>query len=265
MSDTMDTTAADQVVQTSSGVELVIPAGFQNYPEIVAAVSTRNGGVSRGSFGMNISLRVGDDPDSVAINRNRILASVGMSEEQVAHPGQIHGDRVEIVRTGGRYPDCDALITPEANLFLAVTIADCVPILLYDPDVKVIAAVHSGWRGSAAGILAKTVTMMVDQFQVSPGRLQAYIGPSAGGCCYEVGEEVAVQFTEAYLRRSDDLRVKLDLKKFNHDILRQSGVPERQIALSTHCTICGKERFHSYRREKEQSGRMMAVIGRKPV
>lgn len=253
----------DRLLQTSSGVELVIPTIYAGFPEIVAAASTRNGGVNGGRYGMNISLSVGDDPASVADNRKRLLEALGMREDRVAHPGQIHGDRVVVVETGGRYPDCDALITSVPGLYLAITIADCVPMLLFDPVTKTIAAVHSGWRGSAAGILTKTIGILNGRFHIRPANLYAYIGQSAGGCCYEVGDEVAALFPGEVLNQSDNKRSTLDLKKFNHMLLLRHGIPDSQIGLSTHCTICEGELFHSYRREKERSGRMMAVIGRK--
>jgi len=189
-----------------------------------------------------------------------------IAEDLVVHrPAEISRDRVEIVDKGGRYPDCDALITQEANLFLAVTIADCVPILLYDPVTKVIAAVHAGWRGSTNGILAKTLGMLNEQFHVRPQNLHAYVGQSAGVCCYEVGEEVAAHFDADFLYRPANKRQRLDLKKFTNSVLLRHGIPERQIGTSAHCTICEANLFHSYRREMEKSGRMMAVIGRKSV
>jgi YfiH family protein len=263
MSHRVRSSFVDRLVRSSSGAELVIPSRFGEYPEIAAAVSTRNGGVSSGNFGMNISMRVGDDPAAVTVNRGRILEGVGITEERIAHPGQVHGDRIVIVERGGRYPDCDALITPVAGIYLAITIADCVPVLLYDPVRKVVAAVHSGWRGSAMGILTKALGVLNGNFHVEARHIQAYIGPSAGVCCYEVGEEVAIRFENAYLRRSEGQRPMLDLKQFNRDVLLRSGVPVEQISVSAHCTICEGNLFHSYRREKETSGRMMALIGRK--
>ncbi len=234
---------------------LVMPDGIR------IGVSTRIGGVSPEPLGMNLSMSVGDDPRNVDENRKRFCAAAGVRVESLVFQGQVHGDAIHRVFSPGRIPSCDALVTDIEGLFLAVSIADCVPILLADPVKRVVAGVHSGWRGSVRRILSMTVDRLQNEFDVRPHDLVAYIGPSASVCCYEVGEDVAAQFEKSFVKRSDGLKPRLDLKEVNRSLLRSSGVRDENIEVSRHCTICNPELFHSYRRDKERSGRMLAVIG----
>jgi len=254
---------ADRFETTGDGVEILFPEIFRSMPGLIAGVTTRRGGVSPEPFGMNISAKVGDDPAAVDANRRRAFAAFGVSERAIAHPGQVHSDRIERVSGAGRVADCDALMTTVPGLFLAVTIADCVPILLHDPVSGLCAAVHSGWRGSAENILGKSIAAILRAGLSRAEHLRAYIGPSAGVCCYEVGEEVAARFDRRFVVGSGNGRLHVDLKIFNRSVLLSCGIPEDQIDCSRHCTICEGEHFHSYRRERERSGRMMALIGRR--
>ena len=210
---------------------------------------------------MNLSFNVGDDPQNIIENRKRFFESVGIPDNSLAIPRQVHGDTVRRVTEPGRFESCDALLTNVKEIFLAVSTADCVPIFLVDPITKSLAAVHSGWRGSKLSILSKTVIALQNEFGTKVENLVAYIGPSAAVCCYEVGEEVAKEFDEKYLQKNQGRKAHLDLKQFNKNLLLEAGVHEKNIEVSPHCTICNPELFHSYRRDKEKSGRMMGVIG----
>ena len=238
------------------------PSCFDPFPEIIGAVSTRGGGVSPPPLGMNLSLAVGDDPDNVRRNRELFFGSLEIGLSDLAFAGQIHSANVSLVGRGGTYKDCDGLITNVRRKFLCISIADCVPILIYDPAAEVVAAVHAGWRGTVSGIVGAAVQRMVDEYGGSPGAMTAYIGPSAGVCCYEVGEEVAGRFDQAFVNRVDG-KTFLDLKAQNRKQMILSGIHPDRIEVSPHCTISEGHLFHSYRREREKSGRMMAVIGMK--
>src|SRR6185312_17495293 len=126
------------------------PKMFEQFPEIIAAQSTREGGVSRMPYGMNLSSHVGDEQKNVDENRRRYYEAVGVPREaRFVYQNQIHSANVNLVRGDeGLVRESDALITTEPNVFLGVTVADCTPILLYDPARKIIAAVHAGWRGT---------------------------------------------------------------------------------------------------------------------
>lgn len=231
------------------------------FPQLTHGISTRLGGVSPEPYGMNLSFSVGDDEKNVLENRKRFFGSLNIPLGRIAKPNQVHGDTVLSVTTSGEYDSCDALITNEKNLFLVVTVADCLPILLFDPVTNTVGVVHAGWKGSKLGILGKVVQVMNKEYRVMSKNLVVYIGPSAGVCCYEVGEEVAKEFDGKYLDKTKGVKPHLDLKQCNKDLLLEAGVQENNIEVSPDCTICKPELYHSYRRDKAKSGRMMGVIG----
>ena len=160
---------------------VVIPGIFSTFKTVHAGLSTRLGGVSPEPLGMNLSYNVGDDAGNVDENRKIFFNLIGASPASMAFPYQIHSPNISVVTAPGRYEACDALITNKRGIFLAVTVADCVPILLYDPVTESIAAVHSGWRGSKAEILSAAVKAMERNYAVEPKNLFAYIGHAAGG------------------------------------------------------------------------------------
>jgi YfiH family protein len=166
-----------------------------------------------------------------------------------------------------------------------------VPVLLVDPKVRAVAAVHAGWRGTLARIVAKAVGGMQMQFGSKPANLLAAIGPAIGGCCYEVGTEVAAEFFSQFAeapRWFDEFRtgdepnpvqwlnmmppghqpppknLLLDLKKCNRAQLLEAGLSAQNIFVSDLCTCCRRDLFFSYRKEGVQTGRLMSVIGMKP-
>ncbi|HTY58839.1 MAG TPA: peptidoglycan editing factor PgeF [Bacteroidota bacterium] len=232
------------------------------FPEgVIAGFSTRNGGVSPAPLGMNLSFRVGDDPGNVRRNREIFFGALGISTGSLAIPGQVHGTAVLNVDRPGEYPGTDALITGTPGLFLCVSVADCVPILLFDPLRNAVAAVHAGWRGSAAGIVTAAVQAMETEFGTIPASIIASIGPSASQCCYKVGEEVASQFPPACVRMVEGVPY-VDLKGANRGQLLAAGLRAENIELSPYCTISEPALLHSFRRDGQKSGRMMGVIGR---
>jgi hypothetical protein len=229
-----------------------------------AVFSTRVGGASPEPFGMNLSFRVGDDPVHVEENRRRLLAEVGATPADLAFPGQVHECTVRFAGAPGAYPSTDALVTTVPGVVLGVTVADCVPVLLADPGAGVAAAVHAGWRGMAGGILGSAVDLLVEAHGCSPARLCAAIGPSAGVCCYEVGEEVAVRFSpDVVVRRGG--RAFLDLRTAACALLASRGLPQDRIELLGGCTICAPALYHSHRRDRDRSGRMMALVRLVPL
>jgi YfiH family protein len=242
------------------GLTLVRSRLFAEIPGLVFGMSTRHGGVSPPPLGLNLSFHVGDDPRHVAENRSRFFGALAVGQDRIVLPKQVHGTTVREVSAPGVSPECDALMTREAGLFLAVSVADCVPIFLYDPDRSSVAAVHAGWRGSRGRIVERVVGRLCAGDRSGPGRLRAYIGPSAGVCCYEVGEEVGSLFGPEFLRRSTGGKAHLDLKQFNRYLLTTSGVRENNIEVSEDCTICNTS-YHSFRRDGNRSGRMYGVIG----
>lgn len=232
---------------------------FSRFTSIQFGFSTRNGGVSPAPLGMNLSFNVGDGKINVIQNRRLFFSSLGISSEQIAAPLQCHSANVQIVNQPGEFKECDGLLTNVPRVALVVSVADCVPIFIFDPSNEVIAAVHSGWRGTVQGIVANAVGKMIEEYGSRPANLVAFIGPSAGVCCYEVGNEVAVQMDPGVVVNKDG-KTFVDLKRANKNQLMEMGVIETNIEVSSYCTICSPELFHSYRRDRDASGRMMGVI-----
>jgi YfiH family protein len=157
-------------------------------------------------------------------------------------------------------PEGDALISNRAGVLVAVKTADCVPILLADPVTRSVAAVHAGWRGTAAGIVANAIAQMSEKWGAHPADLHAAIGPAIGRCCYEVGADVARRFSPWNQELAQiEIPVHVDLPRINEIQLREMGVGN--IWQADECTFCAAERYFSFRRDREQAGRMFSFIG----
>jgi hypothetical protein len=220
---------------------------------------------------------------------------LGAARGRVVTLTQVHGARVVSVpedaaaaRPAGTWADGDAAVTVLPDVVLAVKVADCLPILIADSRGGAVAAVHAGWRGTAAGIAAAAVRALVDRYGVSPGSLVAAIGPGIGPCCYQVGTDVADRFLEAGTRpdamaewfavspadggagghgkvgasggRLVPGRLWLDTWKANTDQLAEAGVRRSRIHVAGLCTACHSDLLHSYRVDGPRAGRMVGAI-----
>jgi YfiH family protein len=177
------------------------------------------------------------------------------SPEGVVTVHQVHSARVLTSSEAVGRPDADALITNTPGVIIGVKTADCVPVLLADPVHRAVAAVHAGWRGTAASIVQAAIRRMSQEYGTRPEDLHAMIGPSIGSCCYEVGPEVAAEFGIRVLSR-----VRLDLWQLNRKQLEAAGLNPANIELLEECTRCDAERYHSYRRDGAAAGRMLSWI-----
>jgi polyphenol oxidase len=157
------------------------------------------------------------------------------------------------VSASGCAGEGDALIANRPGVALSIRTADCFPILLADPDHRAVAAIHAGWRGTDQGIVGRTLDAMRSDFDTSPDQVVAAIGPGIGACCYEVGDDVARRF-------GLNAAGRLDLAAINREQLIRAGVPASRIDTLGHCTFCESALFHSYRRDREQAGRMISFI-----
>jgi polyphenol oxidase len=172
---------------------------------------------------------------------------------------QIHSADVIVLESlcSGEMGPGDALVTDQPGVRISIRTADCVPLLFADPVRRVVAATHAGWRGTAAGISRRTIERMVESYGCVATDIRVAIGPAIGPCCYEVSEDVAVQFP-GYSAGCG--KIMLDLIAANAQQLRAAGAVE--IDAPRLCTRCDpQQRFHSFRRDAELSGRMHAVIG----
>ena len=193
--------------------------------------------------------------------------ALGLRDLPIVRAAQVHGARA--VNVGEAPPpsdvrdagECDILVTNLTGVALAVQTADCVPILLAGGGA--IGAAHAGWRGSALEVAAGVVAALAS-LGARPAELRAWIGPTIGPCCYEVGEEVAERFAEDFLRASSGGRYRLDLTAVNRAQLVAAGVPAEGISVYAPCTRCGGEKYASYRRDGAAAGRNIALVARLP-
>jgi len=239
---------------------IIRPSIFGSSDGIVAAMSTRAGGVSGPVLDLNLSYKVGDAPENVRENRRRFFEAAGVAEASVVLPGQEHTDVVRYCAGPSSHPACDGLVTDGTSVVLGVTVADCTPVLLFAADRRIIAAVHAGWRGTAAGIVSRALGMMMERWKCVPSEVKAFVGPSAGVCCYEVGSDVAARFPADCAAPMPGGKFRLDVKRANVVQMLASGMRESHIEVHPDCTI-HDDRYHSHRRDGQASGRMVAVIG----
>ena len=241
-------------------------------------VSTRVGGHSSPPYDtLNLSFNVGDPPGNVHKNRERLMEAVGIPLNSVTTAKQIHGDRIKVVSKAlrgkgsadfdGAIDGTDAMVTNVPNTCLMVLLADCVPLLLYDPSKEVIGIVHAGWKGTLRFIAQATIRTLQRRFGSSTGDILVGIGPSVGPCCYQVGEEVVSQVEQAFGttkhivgNRSADGKGYLDLWEANLRQVLDAGVPGENIEIARTCTRHHPDVFFSYRHEKGKTGRFGAGI-----
>jgi polyphenol oxidase len=164
----------------------------------------------------------------------------------------------------------DALVTDQPGVMVAVRTADCVPVLVYDRRRRAVAAIHAGWRGAVAGIVPKTIQLMVSRFAIDETDVRVSIGPSAGPCCYEVDEAVLAPLRrglldwQSLLRDDRGVKARLDLKALVRRQTAQIGIRPEHITAVNLCTICHSDLFYSYRREGRVNGTMLSGIALVP-
>lgn len=258
-------TFASMTIESISSSLHIAPGIFTDFPMLIAAESTRHGGVSPAPFAsLNLGINTADDPLNVDENRRRFFASIGAPTHLFASSYQVHGTEVLYATDAGRFDGFDALITDKPGLLIGVTVADCVPILVYDQKQQAVAAIHAGWRGTVGGIVRKTLARMQQQFGTAAKHCYAYVGTCIDECSFEVGSDVADQFEEG-VKRIDAETGKgyIDLKRANTKQLTDFGIPDEQIEVSPFSTVLHTDDFFSYRAEQGQTGRMLAIIGLK--
>ncbi|RPI17140.1 MAG: peptidoglycan editing factor PgeF [Ignavibacteriae bacterium] len=235
---------------------------LSSFPEIVHAMSTMLGGCENPPFFNNLSYRVGDDEGTVKQNRDKFFNSLGIENSRLAIPQQVHSANVRIVDVPGYYKDFDALITSKKDVYLIISTADCYPVLVYDKVNKIVSAIHSGWRGTQKKILTNAIAIMTNELGSRAENLVVFIGPGISKDKFEVGKEVAEMFEDKYVYPSLG-KYYIDLKSNILDQLASLGVSISNIEFSGLCTYCEEDYLHSYRRDRESSGRMFSVIGMK--
>jgi len=203
---------------------------------------------------------------TVGTETKTISEMVSIEEDRIILPIQKHTDTVQIIEDTMQAEIADAVVTAKKNVLIGVQTADCVPILLFDKEKQVIGAVHAGWRGTAKGIVKKTLGVMHEKFRSSYEDIFAALGPSIRWNCYSVGPEVKEAVSRAtgrgtYYRKNKGGTYSLDLSSANVTQMISLGIPERNIWISGECTFCNPERYYSYRYSKSYEGNQGGFIG----
>lgn len=244
-------------------------------PGVIHGITRRRPGL--GAACGNLSYSGTRDAEDAWRMRQLWSAAIGLDPDRLVTAGQVHGNGVlrvfaEQAGTGARPGSglvgiADALISNEPGVVLASMHADCLPILLVDPDAPAIGVVHAGWRGTVANIAGAAITALTEEFGTHPGRVLAFLGPAIGPDCYEVGDEVATAWMDLVGRERQQTALQsrgtkwhFDLAGANALLLQAAGVPSGQIERSGVCTRCGGEDWFSHRGQGPQTGRFGAFI-----
>lgn len=235
--------------------------------------TTRHEGVSRPPYNsLNLGLGTLDSPHNVEGNRSILVRQFGTDLDRLVTVNQVHGDDILVIdepNPGFSHflkVDCDGIITNQPGIMIGICVADCIPVLLLDPVRHVAAALHAGWKGTAAGITKKGVEALVKLFDTDSRNILAAVGPGIGPCCYEVDTKV----TEAFAKSGQDItefaadkgdgKFTLDLSEANYRQLIRAGIPAANIEVEKLCVSCNRDLFFSYRRDGGDTGRQMGFI-----
>jgi hypothetical protein len=242
----------DWLDETRDGVRVILPG---NAPDGVVVAFSGRGRAPEG------------EATPTPLLARHLSRALGLDGIPIHWARQVHGDTaVTVLEAAPRGEaadagECDALATDRPGAALVVQTADCVPILFAAPGV--VGAAHAGWRGSAKNVAAAAVEAL-REIGAEPRVLSAWIGPSIGPCCYEVGGEVAAQFAGDFVRAGCGGGYRLDLGAVNVAQLEAAGVPRSAISIHPACTKCGGGQYASYRRDGARAGRMIALVARLP-
>lgn len=235
---------------------------FKKYPNLITAVSERKDGTMK---------LVGESErdEKVIKNREKFFKKLDIDSKSTLRADLVHSNNVEIVtsqETKRTIEKTDGLITADKNLFVTITVADCLPIFIFDPKKEIIALIHGGWRNLAGNILKKTIKKMTKKFGSLPQNILAGIGPGISQCHFEVKDDLLEEFkpylSDALLKEKE--KKFLDLKKIATIQLINSGIKKENIEISPECTFCLQNKYFSFRREKPKTAEtMIAVMGKK--
>ena len=238
------------------------------YNQVTHLFSTRDGGISKIPFNSNnLAFHVGDNSEDVIHNHLQLAKQMGYKHSDLVHMRQIHSDKIIIVdpdiHNFENPPECDALITDQANIPLMVMTADCTPVLLFDSVQNVIAVAHAGRAGAVKGIVPKTIEKMQIHFACHLDDIRVVLVPSIHGCCYEVGEKIANEMIDdgydfAVIYR--DERYYLEVNAIIHKQLEKSGIKKENIENIDICNACENQDFFSYRADSQKTGRIAGVL-----
>ena len=260
---------------TISSVEYLTVPSFERTQKVITCFSTRLGGVSGGYYSsMNLGVSSGDSIENITKNFNILCGVIGVDPKDMVFSKQIHSDNIYKVtekdKGKGLYLQsdiysADGLITNIPGIPLVAFYADCVPVFLFDPVLKVISLVHSGWKGTLLKIGQKAVRLMESDYGCDINNILAAIGPSIGSCHYEVSDDIANKFSDVFkgediLKDIGNGKYMLDLWKANAGILKDAGIQDQNLSLSNECTYCKSDMFFSHRASNGKRGSLAAIL-----
>jgi len=226
---------------------------------LAAIVTLRGGGFSAGPFErLNLSFKVGDVPLRVRKNRGLLASTLGLREQDCAWPEQVHGDSVANADSPGEFKGADGLVSTRPELWIAILVADCVPVFVMDDELSTVGLAHAGRLGTALGITKNLIAAVGAESGVPPRRLIVALGPSIGPCCYELDSITASNLPDTCVEVRDG-KVFFDLWKANALQAMARGIAEENIVLPPACTCCKQEMFFSHRAHSGRTGRQMAI------
>ena len=236
----------------------IIKSNIFDSNKIIAGVTKINK-TEEFPLGFSITPALIYDEKQIANFRKTLCENLNLKKENFIIQKQIHSDIIRIVGINSQIEESDAMICSEKGVVLNVSIADCAAILIHCPDIDTVAGIHSGWQGTSLNITGKTIRYLIENFQAEAKLIKAYISPCASGEMYEVEWDVAKLFP-FHTKQISDTKYLFDNKSQIIEQLLEKGVPLENIECSEICTISDTN-YHSYRRDKNQSGRMSAFIG----
>lgn len=264
-------------ISEKNGVTYITFPIFEKY-NVVHGFSTRKGGVSEGCFSsMNLSFSRGDDRDCVMKNHEIFAETIGYDVKSVVTTDQKHGNHIRIVTKAdcGKgifserdYENIDGLVTNEQGVTLSTYYADCIPTFYYDPVKNVVGTSHSGWRGTVARIGKETVEAMVREYGSKPEDILAVVGPGICRDCYEVSEDVALQFIDEFgvdnkarfMDEKPNAKYMLDLKEACKLTLLEAGILPEHLEVVKLCTCCNPDLLYSHRKMGDKRGNLAGFI-----
>ena len=244
--------------------------GFSHFPHLVHGFSPRS---FESKKGVHEELLLGRTDDARVSQQHRqlLLQNLNIDTKQIFLVKQVHGDRVFVLNDSQQSveqveeEEADALVTDLTEKPIAVLTADCVPVLLYDPEKHVAGVIHAGRKGTQKRIVLKTISMLSDSYGCRARDIVMVLGPAIGGCCYEVEDPCIVPFREhfqgwqSFVTANSSNRFMLDLLKANEAEALEAGILNKNIHRSNECTSCNNDRWFSFRKEGT-TGRILSLV-----
>ncbi|MCC5941662.1 MAG: peptidoglycan editing factor PgeF [Balneolaceae bacterium] len=239
-------------------MKIIYPEIFSEIKSVSSLFTLANRDYGKHEKGLDLGLNTNSSVDDFNFNLAQLSKQSGMDLSNIALARQVHENRVQTVQKSGIYDDIDGFVTSKSNLALAIQVGDCAAILVADTHKRVIGAFHAGWRGAVSGIVPNGIRMMMN-LGAEPKNMRVYLSACISLESFEVGPEVANHFPDSFCDYESFEKPHVDMKAFLNYQLSEFDIPQSQIQISKDCTVLNDQYF-SFRRERENAGRMLAVI-----